>query len=239
MKKKLSSIIYTVVFLSGLSLMLYPFLSKAWNAYRQSRLASNYQQMVTEENEEKDYSEEWDKARTYNEALYEKNDPYAFAKAEFAEEPDENYLSCLNITGDGMMGYLEIPTIDIRLPIYHTTDEEVLEDSVGHLEGSSLPVGGENTHAVISAHRGLPNAELFTAIDSVKIGDRFYMYILDEVLVYEVDQILVVEPSETSELLIREGKDYVTMFTCTPFAVNTHRLLVRGHRVENPQPIEQ
>ena len=236
MKKKLSSIIYTVVFLSGLSLMLYPYLSKAWNAYRQSKLASSYNQIVTEE--KKDYSKEWDQARAYNEALYERNDPHAFARAEFAEEPNETYHSCLNVMGNGMMGYLEIPTIDIKLPIYHTTDEEVLEDSVGHLEGSSLPVGGENTHAVISAHRGLPNAELFTAIDSVKIGDRFYMYILDEVLVYEVDQILVVEPSETAELLIQEGKDYVTMFTCTPFAVNTHRLLVRGHRVENPQPIE-
>ena len=238
MKKKLSSIIYTVLFLSGLSLMLYPYLSKAWNAYRQSKLASNYGQIVTEETEERDYSKEWDQARAYNEALYEKNDPYAFARAEFAEEPDEVYLSCLDIMGDGMMGYLEIPTIDIKLPIYHTTDESVLEDSVGHLEGSSLPVGGENTHAVLSAHRGLPNTKLFTALDSVKVGDTFYMYILDEVLAYEVDQILVVEPAETSELLIQEGQDYVTLFTCTPFAVNTHRLLVRGHRVENSQPIE-
>ena len=229
--------ILALVFLSGLSLLLYPYLSKAWNAYRQSKLTVVYEQTVAEE-AQKDYSEEWEKARAYNEALYEKNDPYAFARAEYAEEPDEEYLSCLSVTKDGMMGYLEIPTIDVKLPIFHTTDENVLEQSVGHLEGSSLPVGGVNTHAVLSAHRGLPNAKLFTALDSVEIGDTFYLYILDEVLCYEVDQILVVEPADTSELLIQEGKDYVTMFTCTPFAVNTHRLLVRGHRVENPQPIE-
>ena len=238
MKKKLSNLAFTIVFLSGLSLMLYPYLSKAWNTYRQSKLTTSYSEVVAEEKEKTDYSTEWEKARAYNEELYEKNDPYAFARAEYAEEPDEIYLSCLDVMGDGMMGYLEIPTIDIKLPIYHTTDENVLENSVGHLEGSSLPVGGENTHAVLSAHRGLPNAKLFTALDSVKEGDTFYLYILDEILCYEVDQILVVEPSDTSELLIEEGKDYVTMFTCTPFAVNTHRLLVRGHRIENIQPIE-
>lgn len=238
MKKKLSNLAFTIVFLSGLSLMLYPYLSKVWNTYRQSKLTTSYSEVVAEEKEKTDYSTEWEKARAYNEELYEKNDPYAFARAEYAEEPDETYLSCLDVMGDGMMGYLEIPTIDIKLPIYHTTDENVLENSVGHLEGSSLPVGGENTHAVLSAHRGLPNAKLFTALDSVKEGDTFYLYILDEILCYEVDQILVVEPSDTSELLIEEGKDYVTMFTCTPFAVNTHRLLVRGHRIENIQPIE-
>ena len=232
MKKIFTKLILALVFLSGLSLLLYPYLSKAWNAYRQSKLTVVYEQTVAEE-VEKDYSEEWEKARAYNEALYEKNDPYAFARAEYAEEPDEEYLSCLNITEDGMMGYLEIPTIDVKLPIFHTTDENVLEQSVGHLEGSSLPVGGINTHAVLSAHRGLPNAKLFTALDSVKIGDRFYLYILDEVLCYEVDQILVVEPADIDELLIQDGKDYVTMFTCTPFAVNTHRLLVRGYRVED------
>lgn len=232
MKKIFTKLILALVFLSGLSLLLYPYLSKAWNAYRQSKLTVVYEQTVAEE-VEKDYSEEWEKARAYNEALYEKNDPYAFARAEYAEEPDEEYLSCLNITEDGMMGYLEIPTIDVKLPIFHTTDENVLEQSVGHLEGSSLPIGGINTHAVLSAHRGLPNAKLFTALDSVKIGDRFYLYILDEVLCYEVDQILVVEPADIDELLIQDGKDYVTMFTCTPFAVNTHRLLVRGYRVED------
>ena len=231
MKKKFSNIIFVLIFLSGLSLMLYPYVSNQWNTYRQSKLITTYEEMVTEEIEKKDYSDEWEKARAYNEALFEKNDPNAFAKAEWAESPDEEYLSCLNITGDGMMGYLEIPTIDVKLPIYHTTDENVLQKTVGHLEGSSLPVGGENTHSVISAHRGLPDAELFTALDSVKEGDQFFLYILDEVLCYEVDQILVVKPSEIGELLIKEGGDYVTMFTCTPYAVNTHRLLVRGHRI--------
>ena len=232
MKKIFTKLILALVFLSGLSLLLYPYFSKAWNAYRQSKLTTVYEQILADDVTE-DYSEEWEKARVYNEALYEKNDPYAFIRAEYAEEPDEEYLSCLNITEDGMMGYLEIPTIDVKLPIFHTTDENVLEQSVGHLEGSSLPIGGINTHAVLSAHRGLPNAKLFTALDSVKIGDRFYLYILDEVLCYEVDQILVVEPADIDELLIQDGKDYVTMFTCTPFAVNTHRLLVRGYRVED------
>lgn len=233
MKKRLSKVIFVLIFLSGLSLLLYPYVANMWNAYRQSKLITTYEQVVGGKLQKEDYSDEWEKANAYNHALFEENDPNAFAKAEWRESIDEEYLSCLNIAGDGMMGYLEIPTIDIKLPIYHTTDENVLQKTVGHLEGSSLPVGGENTHAVLSAHRGLPDAELFTALDSVKEGDIFYLYILDEILCYEVDQILVVKPSEIEELLIKEGKDYVTMFTCTPYAVNTHRLLVRGHRVES------
>ena len=149
-----------------------------------------------------------------------------------AEEPDEIYMSCLNLTGDGMMGIVKIPKIDVKIPIYHTTSEEVLEKAAGHLEGSSLPIGGEDTHAVISAHRGLPSASLFTDLDMLEVGDHFLIYVLDEILCYEVDRILVVEPTETECLGVEEGKDLVTLMTCTPYGVNSHRLMVRGHRVE-------
>lgn len=232
MKNKLSKIIFILIFLAGLSLLLYPYIANEWNTYRDSRLITIYEQVIKEQADTIDYSEEWDRAHAYNEALFKKNDPDAFRKAEKAETPDEEYMSCLNLTGDGMMGYIEIPKIDVKLSLYHTTDENVLEKSIGHLEGSSLPVGGENTHAVVSAHRGLPDAELFTALDQMEEGDHFLLYILDEILCYEVDQILVVEPSEIEELLLVEGQDYVTLFTCTPYGVNSHRLLVRGHRTE-------
>lgn len=149
-----------------------------------------------------------------------------------AEVPDEEYVSCLNLVGDGMMGYVEIPKIDVKVPIYHSSDEEVLEDAAGHIEGSSLPIGGASTHAVISAHRGLPTTKLFTDLDQVENGDCFYIYVLNEMLCYEVDQINVVEPSNTELLGIEEGEDLVTLMTCTPYAVNSHRLLVRGHRIE-------
>ncbi len=162
--------------------------------------------------------------------------PDSFAVAE-ASDRDEAYMACLNINGDEVMGIVEIPKIDVELPIYHTTDEEVLQIGAGHLEGSSLPVGGESTHAVISAHRGLPSAKLFTDLDQMAEGDVFYLHILDETLAYEVDQILPMVDKDDTEALtealaIEEGKDYVTLFTCTPYGVNTHRLLVRGVRTE-------
>lgn len=195
---------------------------------------TTYEEEVAQIDQEKpiDYSAQWERARNYNEELMPYVLPDSFAIAAAAEEPDEEYMSCLNLTGNGMMGYVSIPKINVKIPIYHTVKEEVLQTAAGHLEGSSLPVGGENTHAVLSAHRGLPSAALFTDLDKLKEGDHFLVAVLDEILCYEVDHISVVEPEETEALQIEEGKDLVTLLTCTPYGVNSHRLLVRGHRVE-------
>lgn len=246
MKKKiLTTILIAVFFLAGLSLLLYPFVSNQWNNYRQSKLISSYDAAVSEQEAagEIDYSAAKEAADAYNEALLPSILPDSFAVAAAADENSEEhqrYMSCLNLLGDGMMGYVQIPKINIRIPIYHTTDEDVLEQAAGHLEGSSLPVGGENTHAVISAHRGLPSASLFTDLDKLEEGDHFLLYILDDILCYEVDQILVVEPDETESLAVQEGQDLVTLLTCTPYGVNSHRLLVRGHRVDYvPEVIEE
>lgn len=232
MKKVIKNSLVVIVFLSGLSLLLYPLIANEWNNYRQRQLITTYDKILEEQQEAIDYSAEWERARSYNDALYPMILPDSFAIASAADEPDEEYMASLNLTGDGMMGYVEIPKIDIKIPIYHTTDEEVLQKAAGHLEGSSLPVGGESTHAVISAHRGLPSAVLFTDLDRLVEGDHFLLYILDEILCYEVDQINVVEPSDTSALAVEEGADCVTLMTCTPYGVNSHRLLVRGHRVD-------
>lgn len=233
MSRKIKTVLIAILFLSGLSLLLYPFISNQWNTYRQNRLISNYDKMIEEKNEaeEIDYEAEWEKAHSYNEDLLPSILPDSFAIAAAADEPDERYMSCINLLGDGMMGYVEIPKINITIPIYHTVKEEVLEKAAGHLEGSSLPAGGENTHTVISAHRGLPSASLFTDLDQLEIGDHFLLKILDDTLCYEVDQITVVEPEETDALAVEKGQDYATLLTCTPYGVNTHRLLVRGHRV--------
>ena len=233
MKKKASTILFVMIFLAGLSLLLYPFVANEWNNYRQKRLISTYESQVSELEAEGaiDYEAEWKRAEAYNKALLPSILPDSFAIASAADEPDKEYMSCLNVTDDGMMGIVEIPKINIKLPIYHTTDEEVLAKAAGHLEGSSLPVGGENTHAVISAHRGLPSAALFTDLDKLKDGDHFLIHVLDDTLCYEVDQISVVEPEETNSLAVEDGEDLVTLLTCTPYGVNSHRLLVRGHRV--------
>lgn len=233
MKKITYRILVAVIFLAGLSLLLYPFIANKWNTYRQERLISSYDEVVSEKTAAGsiDYDAEWLKARQYNENLLPSILPDSFAVAEANEGEDEKYMSALNLAGDGIMGTVEIPKINIRLPIYHTTDEEVLEKAAGHLEGSSLPIGGESTHAVISAHRGLPSASLFTDLDLLEIGDHFLIHVLDETLCYEVDQILTVEPDETEALQVEDGEDLVTLLTCTPYGVNTHRLLVRGHRV--------
>lgn len=233
MKKKASTILFVMIFLAGLSLLLYPFVANEWNNYRQKRLISTYESQVSELEAEGaiDYEAEWKRAEAYNKALLPSILPDSFAIASAADEPDKEYMSCLNITDDGMMGIVEIPKINIKLPIYHTTDEDVLAKAAGHLEGSSLPVGGENTHAVISAHRGLPSAALFTDLDKLKEGDHFLIHVLDDTLCYEVDQISVVEPEETASLAVEDGEDLVTLLTCTPYGVNSHRLLVRGHRV--------
>lgn len=233
MKKKASTIIFVMIFLAGLSLLLYPFVANEWNNYRQKRLISTYESQVSELEAEGaiDYEAEWKRAEAYNKALLPSILPDSFAIASAADEPDKEYMSCLNITDDGMMGIVEIPKINIKLPIYHTTDEDVLSKAAGHLEGSFLPVGGENSHAVISAHRGLPSAALFTDLDKLKEGDHFLIHVLDDTLCYEVDQISVVEPEETNSLAVEDGEDLVTLLTCTPYGVNSHRLLVRGHRV--------
>lgn len=240
MKKKATFFIFPILFLAGLSLLLYPFVSNEWNNYRQSRLISTYDEAITnmEAANEIDYETEWTGAYAYNEALRPYILPDSFAVASAAGE-DEAYMSALNLTGDGMMGYVQIPKINVKLPIFHTTSEEVLQTAAGHLEGSSLPVGGEGTHAVISAHRGLPSATLFTDLDRLAEGDHFLLKILDDTLCYEVDQINVIEPDETSALSAVEGEDLVTLLTCTPYGVNSHRLLVRGHRTEYTEAVDE
>lgn len=233
MKKRTTTIVIILIFLAGLSLLLYPFISNEWNTYRQKQLISSYESVIADREQAGaiDYTAEMEAAVVYNDELVPSILPDSFAVAEAAEEVDPEYMAALNIAGDGIMGVIEIPKIDISLPIYHTTTEEVLEKAAGHLEGSSLPVGGENTHAVITAHRGLPSAALFTDLDRLEEGDHFLLHVLDETLCYEVDQILTVEPDETDALAVEEGEDLVTLITCTPYGVNTHRLMVRGHRV--------
>ena len=232
MKKKTYRILIVIIFLAGLSLLLYPFVANQWNNYRQKQLISGYEQVVSEKEaaEGIDYDAERKKAEDYNEALLPCVLPDSFALAE-SSGVDPVYMNTLNIAGDEMMGSVEIPKINIKIPIYHTTEEDVLNKGAGHLEGSSLPVGGANTHAVISAHRGLPSASLFTDLDQMKVGDHFLLHVLDETLCYEVDKISVVKPEDTSALAVEDGQDLVTLLTCTPYGVNTERLLVRGHRV--------
>lgn len=232
MKKKAGNLVICIIFLAGLSLLLYPFVANQWNNYRQKQLISGYEQVVSEKEaaEGIDYDAERKKAEDYNEALLPCVLPDSFALAE-SSGVDPVYMNTLNIAGDEMMGSVEIPKINIKIPIYHTTEEDVLNKGAGHLEGSSLPVGGANTHAVISAHRGLPSASLFTDLDQMKVGDHFLLHVLDETLCYEVDKISVVKPEDTSALAVEDGQDLVTLLTCTPYGVNTERLLVRGHKV--------
>ena len=232
MKRKTNKLIIGIIFLAGLSLLLYPFVANQWNNYRQKQLISSYEQTVSQKEASNriDYDAELKKAEAYNEALLPSILPDSFAIADASEE-DQTYMNTLNIAGDEMMGIVEIPKIDIKLPIYHTTEEDVLKQAAGHLEGSSLPIGGKSTHSVISAHRGLPSASLFTDLDQLKKGDHFLIHVLNKTLCYEVDKISVVKPEETSALAVEEGEDLVTLLTCTPYGVNTERLLVRGHRV--------
>ena len=229
MKKKgnFLNILLVLVFLVGLSLLLYPSVSDYWNSFHQTRAIATYSEEVANlENEQ--YDEIWEAAQQYNRSLTERGNAYVLS-----EEQKEAYEKLLDVSGLGVMGYIEIPEIDVSLPVYHGTEESVLQIAVGHLEWSSLPVGGESTHCVLSGHRGLPSAKLFTNLDKLTEGDIFLLRVLDEVLTYEVDQTLIVEPQDTASLQIEEGKDYCTLVTCTPYSVNTHRLLVRGHRIEN------
>ena len=228
MKKNKSTIILILVFFVGLSVMLYPTISDYVNQRNQSRAVASYAQDV-DNMTDADYSGYFDAADAFNAQV---------AANEYAlYRPDQltGYADTLDITGTGIMGYITISKIGVELPIYHGTSDSVLQIAAGHLEGTSLPVGGASTHAVISAHRGLPSAKLFTNLDQLEVGDTFTITVLDRVLTYEVDKISIVLPTETDELKIAEGKDYVTLMTCTPYGINTHRLLVRGKRIENAE----
>lgn len=227
MKKHRSTILLILVFVVGLSLLLYPTVSDWWNSRHQSRAIESYSTAVADLNEDA-YREIWDRAVDYNAALARQGIRWVLSEEEQAE-----YNAQLNVNGTGAMGYIEIPTLEVLLPIYHGTSDGVLQTAVGHIDGSSLPVGGAGSHCVLSGHRGLPSARLFTDLDRLVEGDCFQLHVLDETLTYEVDQIRIVLPSELDELEIVEGEDLCTLVTCTPYGVNTHRLLVRGHRVEN------
>lgn len=226
--KKKNYIGLGLLFLIGLSILLYPMVSDVWNKHRDNLLISKYSSSVSSNNNSEELDSMWKAAEEYNEQIKQESVPDAFSVRD--GETDSTYESLLNLNGDGMMGYIEIPVIDVKISIYHYTTDETLEKGAGHLFGSSLPVGGESTHAILSAHRGLPSAKLFTDLNLVEKGDVFYLHILDKTLAYEVDQIQTVLPEETDSLAITEGKDYVTLVTCTPYAVNTHGILVRGHR---------
>lgn len=226
-KKNLSTIILVLILIAGLSLLLYPTFSDYWNSFHQSQAISSYAENVADLDEDK-YAAIWSAAEEYNKSLTDKLNSFFLS-----EEEKKDYTSQLDVTGLGIMGYIEIPNIDCSLPIYHGTEESALQIAVGHIEWSSLPVGGESSHCVLSGHRGLPSAKLFSDLDKLQEGDIFTLRVLDEVLTYEVDQILIVEPQETDSLKIIEGEDLCTLVTCTPYGINTHRLLVRGHRIEN------
>ena len=226
MKKHLSTIFLVVLLLAGVSLLLYPTVSDYWNTLHATAAVTSYAQQVRELDNEK-YEQMLQQAQEYNRGLLKRENPFLLGPQE-----REAYPSLLNLDGTGIMGYIEIPAIDVSLPIYHGTTPATLEKGAGHLEGSALPVGGAGTHCVISAHRGLPSAAMFTDLDQLALGDHFYIYVLDRVLAYEVDQILTVAPDELSALDREPDMDYTTLVTCTPYGVNTHRLLVRGHRVD-------
>ena len=231
MKRKIQSLLFGFIFLVGFGVLIYPSVSNQWNTYRQSQLISTYETIV-EEMDEEDFSGEWEKARAFNDTIVENNLYADVFGQEDGNIEDTEYWKVLNLANDGIMGYISIPKINIKLAIYHGVEEIVLQTGVGHLNGSKLPIGGESTHSVLAAHRGL-----FTDIDQLERGDVFYIHMLDEVLAYQVDAIHdMVDKDDmdtlTELLSIKEGQDRVTLFTCTPYGVNSHRLLVSGSRVE-------
>ncbi|MCI9377493.1 MAG: class C sortase [Eubacterium sp.] len=235
MKRKISGILFGLLFLAGFGILAYPTISDQWNTYRQSLLISSYEDTIAQL-EPEDFTREWEAAKKFNSTL-EQNNLYGdvFGASDDNIENTE-YWKVLNIAGDGIMGYLSIPKINVRLAVYHGTSEEVLQTGIGHLGGTKLPIGGEGTHSVVAAHRGLPSARLFTDIDQLEGGDQFYIHILDEILAYQVDKILPMVDKDDANTLeealrIEPGADQVTLFTCTPYGVNSHRLLVRGKRV--------
>jgi sortase A len=225
-KKQIPNIIFGIIFLVGLAVFLYPSVSNYINSKNQSRVISTYQDALSSMTEE-DYSRFWNEAIAYNEALAEKTMNFQLSDAEL-----EEYNSILDATGTGVIGYIEIENIGVNLPIYHGTEESVLQVGIGHLEGTSFPTGTKSTHAVLSGHRGLPSSKLFSDLDQMIVGDSFLLHILDKTFAYQVDQINIVLPSETNDLAIQNDKEYVTLVTCTPYGVNTHRLLVRAKRVD-------
>ncbi len=225
-KSNTSTIILLIVFIIGLSLLLYPSLSNYWNSFHATRVITDYNEAIASMTEE-DFEAYWTAARQYNADLLNTSNRYVMSDSQ-----KSRYESLLDVADDGVMGYIEIPSIRVNLPIYHGVDDVILQHSAGHLPGSSLPVGGEGTHCVISGHRGLPSAKLFTNLDRLQEGDTFMLNILNDTLTYEVDQIRIVLPDELYDLEIEPGEDYCTLVTCTPYGINTHRLLVRGHRVE-------
>ncbi|MDR1017791.1 MAG: class C sortase [Lachnospiraceae bacterium] len=231
MKKIILNIITALVLIGGVSVMTYPFLSDWYNSYHQGKAINNYKEVVDKTSKEK-IAKMLADAKKYNEELLgrvELTDPFDPRQN---KESSENYLKVLNVDGKGLIGEIRIPKIKVGLPIYHSTSDESLEKGAGHLERTSFPIGGANTHSVISAHTGSPKAEFFTNLIKVKKGDEFYIDVLDKTLAYQVDQIKVVNPDNTKDLRIEKDKDYVTLVTCTPYGINSHRLLVRGHRVK-------
>lgn len=229
---KLNTAVLVLIFLAGLSLMLYPSFSEQWNARHHGQVIDGYKEQVQIMDSDR-YGEVWGEAENFNRKLLERSNRFVLPK-----ELSEEYARCLDIYDNGVMAYLEIPSINCTLAVYHGTDESILQTNVGHIEWSSLPVGGESTHCVLSGHRGLPSAELLTNIDHLEIGDVFYIHVLDEKLTYVVDDITVIEPTDMECLRIYEGKDYVTLLTCTPYGINSHRLLVRGERVITDNAVE-
>lgn len=229
MKKKgnFSTFLLILLLILGLSLLLYPTVSEAWNTRYHKRTIDDYTNVVSTLDADH-YQRYWDEAVAFTDSRRQSTETF-----ELSEEEKHIYPQILNMAGNGIMGYIEIPSIGSKLSVYHGTEEAVLQIGIGHLDWSSLPVGGVSTHCILSGHRGLPSARLFTDLDQLQVGDTFMLHILDETLTYEVDQILIVLPYETDALLIEEGKDLCTLVTCTPYGVNSHRLLVRGHRVEN------
>ena len=228
-KKRNTTPLLFLALLAGLALVLYPSVSDYWNSFHQTRAIAVYSEDVATMDDDK-YDELFEAAYTYNQSLITKKDIYAMTDEERAE-----YESLLNVSGNGIIGYIEIPIIGCSLPTYHGTDEVVLQIAIGHIEGTSLPVGGEGCHSVLSGHRGLPSAKLFTDLDRHTFGDTFIIQVLNQTYTYEVDQILIVLPSEMDSLAIDPAKDYCTLVTCTPYGINSHRLLVRGHRIENEE----
>lgn len=228
-KNKITSIVLLFILLGGLSLLLYPIVSDYWNSFRQTKAIAAYTEAVSEL-DDASYERWWEEAQAYNAALQKSQ-----TRFHPSEEEKAVYEGLLDVSGNGVLGYVEIPSINVSLPIYHGTDAQVLQIAIGHIEGTSLPVGGPSTHCVISGHRGLPSAKLFTDLDQLTQGDVFILRVLEETLTYEVDQIRIVEPDDISLLEIEEGEDLCTLMTCTPYGVNSHRLLVRGHRIENQE----
>ena len=235
MKRKISTFLFGLLFLIGFGILIYPTVSNQWNTYRQNQLISSYDNTI-QDMEPEDFTSEWENAKAFNDTI-QQNNLYGDVFGEDENDiKDTEYWKILNVADDGVMGYLSIPKINIKLAIYHGTGDDELQTGVGHLNGTKLPIGGESTHSVLAAHRGLPSAKLFTDIDQMQQGDMFYIHVLDETLAYQVDQILDMVEKDDHETLedalqIQEGKDQVTLFTCTPYGVNSHRLLVRGTRV--------